>query len=318
LEIIRMKALSKECPTLAVVLGPTASGKSSLAIWLARQVGGEVVACDSTQVYRGFTVGTGKTLPGEQQGVPHHLMDVADANEVFTAGEYRRRALEVLAKIWQHRNLPIFTVGTGLYLRALLEGFANTPQRSESLRERLRQDAVRHGSSYLHRMLGKLDCTAASRIEPADTQKLIRALEICLLSGKTATEVLQSPRQKLEGVRVKKIGLLPPRDELYARIDQRVHRMIESGWIEEVRNIQASGISPSSKPFTFIGYSQLQEHIRGEMKLAETIGEIQQATRHYAKRQFTWFRKEPDVCWLPGFGDSPKIMERALPLLRKQ
>jgi tRNA dimethylallyltransferase len=308
----------KKSPTLAVILGPTASGKSFLAIWLAGELGGEVVACDSTQVYRGFTVGTGKTLPEEQQGVRHHLMDVADADEVFTAGEYRRRALETLAKIQHRGKLPILTAGTGLYLRALLEGFADTPRRSESLRERLRQDAMDHGSPYLHHMLEKLDREAASRIEPADTQKLIRALEICLLSGKTATEVLQSPRQKLEGVEVKKIGLLPARAELYARIDQRVHRMIESGWIEEVRHIRASGISRSAKPFTFIGYSQLLVHIDGEMKLADAIAEIQQATRHYAKRQLTWFRKEPGVCWLPGFGDSAEIRQRALTLLRKE
>jgi tRNA dimethylallyltransferase len=308
----------KECQTLAVILGPTASGKSSLAIWLARQLGGEIVACDSTQVYREFTVGTGKTLPAEQEGITHHLMDVAEADEVFTAGEYRRRALEVLAEIRHRENLPIFTAGTGLYLRALLEGFSDTPRRSESLRERLRQDAVQHGSVYLHRMLEKLDCEAASRIEPADAQKLIRALEICLLSGKTATEVLQSPREKLAGVQVKRIGLLPPRNELYARINRRVHRMIESGWIEEVREILASGISPSSKPFTFIGYSQLLAHIHGEMKLADAIARIQQATRRYAKRQLTWFRKEPDVCWLPGFGDFPEIRQRALHLLREE
>jgi tRNA dimethylallyltransferase len=313
-----MEALLKECPTLAVVLGPTASGKSSLAIWLAQQLGGEVVACDSTQVYRGFTVGTSKTLPAEQQGIPHHLMDVAYADEVFTAGEYRRRALQVLPEIWKRGNLPIFTAGTGLYLRALLEGFADAPSRSESLRERLQQDALDQGSPYLHCMLEKLDFAAASRIKPADTQKLIRALEICLLSGKTVTEVLQSPRQKLEGVQVKRIGLLPPRDELYTRIDQRVHQMIESGWIEEVRNIQARGISPSSKPFTFIGYSQLLAHVQGKMNLAAAVAEIQQATRHYAKRQLTWFRKEADVCWLPGFGNSPAIRQQALALLRKQ
>jgi tRNA dimethylallyltransferase len=313
-----MKATPRESQALAVVLGPTASGKSSLAIWLALKLGGEVVACDSTQVYRGFTVGTGKTLAEEQQGVPHHLMDVADAEEVFTAGEYRRRALETLAEIWRRGKLPIFTAGTGLYLRALLEGFADTPRRSESLRERLRQDAIDQGFPYLHRLLERIDREAASRIEPADTQKLIRALEICLLSGKTATEVLQSSRQKLEGVKVKRIGLLPPRAELYARIDQRVHRMMETGWVEEVRHIRDSGISRSAKPFTFIGYSQLLAHIDGKMKLAAAIAAIQQATRHYAKRQLTWFRKEPGVCWLAGFGDSAEIRQRARTLLRKE
>ena len=307
-----MNTAAKSLQRLVVILEPTASGKSSLGIWLAERLGGEVVACDSTQVYRQFTIGTGKTSAEDQRGIPHHLMDVAEPEEIFTAGEYRRRTLETLAGIWKRGNLPILTAGTGLYLRALLEGLSDAPQRCEELRERLRRDAAERGPGYLHRMLQKLDRQAAARIESADVQKVIRAVEICLLSGKAATEILKSARQGLEGVETRKIGLLPSRDELYARINQRVLQMMEDGWVEEVRSILASGIPPSTKPFTFIGYSQLLEHIRGERKLDEAVEKIQILTRNYAKRQITWFRRESGVRWLAGFGDSTEIRKQAL------
>jgi tRNA dimethylallyltransferase len=303
-------------PRLVVVLGPTGSGKSALGIRLSRELGGEVVVCDSTQVYRGFDIGTAKVLAAEQQAVPHHLIDLADATEIFTAGEYRRAALPVLSDLRDRARLPILTAGTGLYLRALLEGLADAPERSEQLRERLAQRAATKSPGYLHRLLARMDQGSAQRIAPADTPKLIRAIEVCLLTGKTLTQIHEDGRHKLQGFEVVKIGLSPDRATLYAHLDSRVHTMLKGGWLDEVRRQIAKGIPVDAKPFQFIGYSQLRAHLEGQLALDDTISEIQQATRRYAKRQITWFRREKEVQWLPGFGDDPKIAARALQTLK--
>ena len=303
-------------PRFVVILGPTASGKSSLGVWLAERLGGEVLVCDSTQVYRHFDIGTGKITIEEQRDIPHHLMDLVEPEELFTAGEYRRRAVAVLEEVRWRGKTPILTAGTGLYLRGLLEGLSDAPLRSEALRTRLRRQSVRHGPAYLYEMLRKKDAEAAARIAPGDTQKVIRALEVCLLSGKTVTEIHRSRGPKLEGFRVRKIGLTPARNELYARIERRVRRMMAAGWLREAGELMARGISPQAKPFTFIGYPQLAAHLRGEMELERAILEIRQATRRYAKRQLTWFRKEPGVQWLDGFGDAANIQADALRYLQ--
>ncbi len=297
-------------PRLVVVLGPTASGKSSLGIWLAEKLGGEVVICDSTQVYRHFDIGTAKVPAAEQRGISHHLVDLVEPHEVFTAGEYRRRALAVLDDLRRRSKAPILTAGTGLYLRALLEGLADAPTRSEELRERLRQKAKVRGADHLHHILARLDREAARRIAPRDTQKIIRAIEIRLLAGKPAAEIHRDGRAALEGYDVRKIGLLPPRAALYARIDARVVSMIEDGWMDEVRNLIARGVPADAKPFQFIGYSQLRARLEGRLAEQEAVRQIQQATRRFAKRQITWFRKEPAVQWLTGFGDDPAVMSR--------
>lgn len=297
---------------LVALVGPTASGKSSLAVWLAERIGGEIVVCDSTQVYRGFDVGTAKATPVELQRVPHHLIDILDPEQVFTAGEYRQRAIEVLDDLRSRGRVPILTAGTGLYLRALLEGLSDAPLRSEELRARLQRRAARNKPGYLHRLLSKRDPEAASRIAPADTPKLIRAIEVSVLAGKPITELHRAGRKKLEGFRPIKIGLNPPRTALYERIERRTHEMMESGWIEEVRSLVARGIPATAKPFSFIGYWELREHLEGKRDLPSTIAAIQQATRRYAKRQLTWFRKEPGVHWLAGFGDDPAIAQAAL------
>jgi tRNA dimethylallyltransferase len=300
---------------LIVLVGPTASGKSSLGVWLAERLGGEVLVCDSTQLYRHFSIGTGKITVEEQRGIPHHLIDLVEPEELFTAGEYRRRAIAVLGDMRQRRKIPILTVGTGLYLRGLLEGLSDTPTRSEALRARLRRQSVRHGPAYLYEMLRKKDPEAAARMAPGDTQKVIRAVEVCLLSGKTVTEIHRSRGPKLEGFQVRKFGLMPARNELYARIEQRVRRMIMAGWLQEVSDLMARGISTEAKPFTFIGYQQLLAHLKGEVELERAILEIQQVTRRYAKRQLTWFRKESGVQWREGFGDAATVREGALEYL---
>ena len=307
-------------PRLAVILGPTASGKSALGISLAERLGGEIVVCDSTQVYRRFDIGTGKVPVAERRGIPHHLVDLVEPAEVFTAGEYRRRALEVLEDIKRRGKIPIITAGTGLYLRALLEGLADAPERSEELRERLRKKAAKHGPLHLHRVLARLDKEAASRISPRDTQKIIRAIEIRKLAGKTVGEVHRRGREALAGFDIRKIGLQPPREALYARIHARVESMIAAGWADEVRSLIARGIPAGAKPFQFIGYSELRALLADSTPpdrraVAAAIPLIQQATRQFAKRQITWFRKEKDLLWLAGFGDDPKILAASLPLL---
>jgi tRNA dimethylallyltransferase len=307
----------RELP-LVVILGPTASGKSKLAVWLARELGGEVIACDSTQMYRGFDIGTAKPSSEERQGVPHHLMDLLDASEEATAGGFRERAIGVLEDLRKRQRLPIFTVGTGLYLRALLEGLADVPQRSESLRERLRESAAEHAPGHLHRILRRLDAISAGKIAAADEQKLIRAIEVCLLAKKPLSEVHRSERTPLQGWRAVKIGLQPEREALYQRVHARTEAMLASGWMEEVRGLAASGLPDDAKPFDFIGYRELRAVLRGEMKLEEARTAIQQATRRYAKRQMTWFRREARVQWLSGFGDDPEIQRQALQFVREE
>ena len=303
-------------PLLVVILGPTASGKSSLGIFLAQKFSGEVVACDSTQLFRGFDIGTAKPSRTERQGVPHHLLDVLDPSEPSTAGGYRERALAVLADLRGRNKLPILTVGTGLYLRALLEGLADLPERSEKIRQRLRASAAQHGSGHLHRMLEHLDRAAARQIAAPDEQKLIRAIEICLLSGKPLTEVHRAGRTPLTGWRILKIGLGPPREALYERIHKRTEAMLAAGWLDEVRRLVAVDLLENAKPFQFIGYRELRAHLRDEINLATAREAIQQGTRQYAKRQITWFRREASVHWLRGFGDDAQIQAEACVLLR--
>ena len=301
---------------LLVILGPTASGKSALAIELAQQLSGEILVCDSTQVYRHFDIGTAKVPPAQQQGIPHHLVDLIEPQEVFTAGEYRRRALDALANVRQRGKLPILTAGTGLYLRALLEGLADAPTRSEELRDRLRAKVQTRGSGHLHRLLNRLDREAAVRIAPRDTQKIIRAIEMRILAGKAVGEIHRSGRSALQGYAVTKIGLSPPRDRLYAKIDARVNAMIAAGWVDEVRRLVEMGVPADAKPFQFIGYSDLRDQLSNRRPPAEAVEKIQQATRRFAKRQITWFRKEPDVHWLPGFGHDPDVIAAALQFAR--
>src|SRR6266436_4871191 len=302
---------------LVAIVGPTASGKSSLGAWLARKYGGEVLACDSTQVYRGFDIGTAKPTPEERECVPHHLLDLVDPGFAFTAGEYRVRAIATLEDLCRRSQLPILTVGTGLYLRALLEGLADAPARSEELRARLEAGADKHTLHYLHRVLRRLDPEAALRIGSRDRPKMIRAIEVCLLTGRPLTEIHRSGRTPLEGYHPIKIGLQPPRAALYARIERRVRTMLDRGWLDEVAGLIRKGVPLNSKPFDFIGYSELHAYLEGTITLAAATKAIAQATRRYAKRQLTWFRKEPLVHWLTGFGDDPAIVAAAEQLVTR-
>jgi tRNA dimethylallyltransferase len=307
----------KSLAPLVVILGPTASGKSTLGVWLAERIGGEIVACDSTQLYKGFDIGTAKPSLAERRGVAHHLIDVLSPTEAATAGGYREAAIAVLEDLRRRNRIPILTVGTGLYLRALLEGLADVPERSEELRDRLRASRDRHPAGHLHRVLRRLDRGAAEKIAAADEQKLIRAVEVCLLTKRPLTQVYRDGRAPLEGWTPIKIGLQPAREDLYEKIHARTESMLARGWLDEVRGLMNSGFADAAKPFDFIGYRELRAVVRGEMSLADAKAAIQQTTRRYAKRQITWFRRESGVRWLDGFGDSPTIQAGALEFVQQ-
>jgi tRNA dimethylallyltransferase len=303
---------------LVAIVGPTASGKSALGVYLAERLGGEVVACDSTQLYRGFDIGTAKPGLSERKGIPHHLIDVFSPAVAATAGGYRQLALQTLEDLRRRERVPVFTVGTGLYLRGLLEGLADVPQRSEELRERLRASIEEHPPGHLHRVLKRLDPEAAGKIAPADKQKLIRAVEVCILARKPISEVHRTGRVPLEGWRALKIGLLPPREKLNERILTRTDAMLARGWMREVQTLLESDLPQDAKPFDFIGYRELRAVLRDEITLEAARAAIQQATRRYAKRQLTWFRKEPGVRWFPGFGDDPGVQAGVMDWLQSQ
>jgi len=299
---------------LVAVAGPTGSGKSDLALALAHRFDGEIVNCDSLQVYRHFDIGTAKLPAAERRGVPHHLIDILNPDELFTAGEYARRARAAVQDIARRGKLPILAGGTGFYLRALLDGLFAGPSRDPSLRDRLsRREARRPGS--LHRLLTRFDRATAQKIHPHDVPKVTRALEVCLLTRRPASELFREGRAALAGFRTLKLGLLPDREALYARLDQRCAAMFAGGLVEEVQRILDLGYAPQSKPFESHGYKQALQCIRGELNLREAIFYAQRNTRQYAKRQLTWFRREVGLVWLKGFADTPGIRQRACELL---
>jgi len=302
---------------LPVVLGPTGSGKSDLAIRIALEVGGEIVNCDSLQLYRGFDVGTAKVREAERCGVPHHLIDLIGPDQVFTAGDYSRVATSALREIATRGRVPIVAGGTGFYLRALLEGLFSGPTRDSAIRERLqRREAERPGS--MHRILARLDPAAAARIHPNDKNKTMRALEVRLLAGTPISSLFASGRSALTGFQAIKLGLDPPRELLYQALDARAVHMFEQGLIDEVRRLLASGVSPQAKPFESLGYKQALQVLQGRLTPQEALASTQLETRRYAKRQLTWFRKEPGVNWLHGFGSESSIQAAALAIVDRE
>jgi len=300
-----------ELRPLVAILGPTGSGKTALSLALAEQFGGEIVNCDSVAMYREFEIGTAKPSLQERARAPHHLFDFVEPTGYITAGEYARQARQTLEEIRSRANLPIVVGGTGLYLRALLEGLFPGPQRSEELRERLRNRAQQKDSGYLHRLLARLDAAAAKRIHPNDTPKLLRGIEVCLASRRKMTEMWQQGRDPLSGFRVLRLGLNPDRNDLYARINQRASRMFESGLVEETQRLLQKYGHPA-RPLESLGYKQAVQFLRGEIDRDSAISAAQQAHRNYAKRQMTWFRREPEVVWLEGFGTEREIQKRAI------
>ena len=322
-------------PLVVVVLGPTASGKTALALGIARRFGGEIVNCDSVAMYREFDVGTAKPSAAERAEVPHHLLDCVDPLADVSAGEYARQARQVLREIVlretalsedeQRRHLPIVSGGTGLYLRALIDGLFPGPQRSEELRNKLRARAEKCGTEHLHRILRRLDSSAADRIHAHDVPKMIRAIEVCLVSRQPSprtsprnmTELWQQGREPLRGFRILRLGLNPEREGLYARINQRAAKMFDEGLIAETERLLAK-YGDEARPLASLGYKQAMQFLRGELDRESAIAAAQQAHRNYAKRQITWFRREPDVHWLAGFGDEPAIQAEGVVIVERE
>jgi tRNA dimethylallyltransferase len=306
-------------PLLAVILGPTASGKTALSLALAERFRGEIVNCDSVAMYREFEIGTAKPSAAERSRAPHHLFDFVDPTGNVTAGEYVRQARPLLGEINSRGYLPIVVGGTGLYLRALLEGLFPGPQRSERLRQRLRLRSTERGSVYLRRLLLRLDRASAERIHANDTPKLIRAIEVCLVSREKGarqkmTDLLRQGRNPLQGFRILRIGLNPDRAALYQRINQRAQHMFDAGLIEETKTLLQK-YGTTAGPLASLGYRQAGQFLRGELTRGEAVAAAQQAHRNYAKRQMTWFRREPDVHWLEGFGGDEQIQRQAMALI---
>jgi tRNA dimethylallyltransferase len=302
-------------PLLAVVLGPTASGKTALSLAIAEKFHGEIVNCDSVAMYREFDIGTAKPTLEERARVRHHLVDCVEPTESMTAGEYARKAREAIKKISSTGFLPIVVGGTGLYLRALLDGLFLGPQRSEELRQKLRDKAAAKRPDYLHRLLRKLDPSAADSIHANDTPKLIRAIEVSLASRKPMTEMWKQGRDPLEGFRILRIGLNPDRAVLYERINRRAQYMFDHGIVEETKTL-IEKYGDRAWPLQSLGYRQATQYLKGEADLNSAIQSAQQAHRNYAKRQMTWFRREPEASWLTGFGDEHGIQQQALALTK--
>ena len=302
---------SQKLPLLAIV-GPTGSGKSELAVTIAEAFCGEIVNFDSIQVYRKLDIGSAKPSTIEQRGIPHHLLDVLEPNEELTAGAFAHRARTVLAELSEKGHLAVLVGGTGFYLRALLEGLSPAPNRDEALRARL----TGRSPATLHRFLRRRDPTSASRIHPNDGQKLIRAIELTMLSGRPASEIQALARQALEGYSVIKIGLMPDRATLCARLNERCARMFQRGLLGETAALLGAGTPPGTKSLQSLGYKQAVSHLTGGVTLGAAIEDCQAKTRQYAKRQMTWFRAEKDVYWVSGFGDDPVIQHQVIEHIR--
>jgi len=306
-------------PLAVVVLGPTGSGKTALSLELAERFGSEIVSCDSVAVYRGMELGTAKPTSEERARVRHHLIDVTTPDVPFTAGEYSRQARAALKEIAGRGKLPIVTGGTGLYLRALTEGLFAGPARHEGLRARLTRSREKRGEGWLHRILRRLDPASAARIHVNDAAKLMRAIEVCLASRAPMSEVLGNEakaRDPLKGFRLLRIGLNPPRKALYERLNRRATAMFAAGLVEETRGLLKQ-YGPV-KALDSLGYRQATAVLAGPMSEAAAVETAQQGHRNYAKRQLTWFRREPEVNWLDAFGDTPEAVQAAVKLVNNQ
>ena len=298
-------------PLLVVILGATGSGKTALSLALAQEFNGEIVNCDSVAMYKEFEIGTAKPNAAERALAPHHLFDVVEPLGHMTAGEYARLAREAVRQIKERNHLPIVVGGTGLYLRALLDGLFPGPQRSDALRERLKQRAEQKGAGYLSSVLRRLDRAAADNIHANDTPKLIRAIEVCMASRNKMTDLWKQGRDPLTGFRVLRLGLNPERELLYQRINRRAEEMFAGGLVEETRGLLGK-YGDTAGPLASLGYKQAVQLLRGELNADAALSAAQQGHRNYAKRQMTWFRREPDVTWLTGFGDDVEIRRQAV------
>ena len=295
-------------PLLVAILGPTATGKSTLAIRLARMYDGEVVSCDSTAVYRGFDIGTDKVPAAQQQGVPHHMVDVADPGEEYSAARYAREAAAVIRAITARGKLPILVGGTGLYYRALTRGFFPGPGRDAALRARLEAIAARRGPERLHRLLARVDAASAERIQPRDLKRIVRAVEVYLLTGRPLTSHFADTESPLPEYEVVPFALQIPQEATLQRVTSRVHAQFEQGVVDEVRRLLASGLAESAHPFTGLVYRQVLEYLHGVRDEPATRELIIRENRKYSRRQLLWFRKEPNLHWIHAAGERDETL----------
>jgi tRNA dimethylallyltransferase len=298
---------------LIVLVGPTASGKTSLALRLAEECNGEIVSCDSVAVYREMEIGTAKPTREERALIQHHMIDIVSPDEACTAGDYSRQARVALTGITERGHLPIVAGGTGLYLRALIDGLFPSPPQKPGQRERLRKLATARGPAYLHRLLTRLDPTAAAAIHANDVPKVIRAIEVSLAAGGPLTQQWKKGRDTLTGYRILRLGLNPPRERLYERINQRAAAMFDRGLVEETERLIAR-YGKDCRPLTSLGYAEATAVLENELTRKQAVAQAQQGHRNYAKRQLTWFRREPNMHWLEGCGGDQEIIDKALHL----
>jgi len=306
--------IHKKDPLLICVIGPTASGKSALALKLAQDLDGEIVNCDSMQMVRDLEIGTAKPGPDERAVCPHHLFDLVSVTDVYSAGQYMIQARKICSDISIRGRVPVVTGGTGLYLRALLEGMFEGPSRSEEIRARLKIISEKKGTAFLHKLLTDNDPRSAEQIKPTDEVRLIRALEVRIATGKPISS-LQGREEALLGFRVIKIGLDPERPLLYDRINRRSVLMFNSGLIEETRQLLERGYDASSKGFDALGYRYAIQVLKGSMDESRAVELTQRDSRRYAKRQMTWFRREPDVKWIHATGETDEAYASALEII---
>jgi tRNA dimethylallyltransferase len=295
---------------LVAILGPTATGKSALALALAERFDGEIINCDSTAVYRGFDIGTDKIAPEDRRGIPHHLIDIADPTDEYTAAQFARDAARVVRDIHGRGRLPMLVGGTGFYYRALTRGLFPGPGKDAALRRRLESIAERRGVAFLHRMLKRVDAASALRIQPRDLKRLVRALEVYFLTGRPLTAHFADTASPLPNVDVIAIALRLPAAATSERVTRRVDEQFERGLLDEIRTLLDRGIPETARPFGGLVYRQALEHLHGLRDEAATRALIAQENRRYARRQLIWFRKEPNLIWFDGPGQSPEIVHR--------
>ena len=305
-------------PRLIAIVGPTATGKSALGIALARRFDGEIVSCDSTAVYRGFDIGTDKVPAADRQGVPHHLVDVVDPTEEYSAARYAREAAAVIRDITHRGRLPILVGGTGFYYRALTRGLFEGPSRDERLRRRLERVAGRRGAASLHGWLAKVDPASAERIKPADLKRVVRALEVWILTGRPLTEHFAETASPLPEYEVTAFALQIAPEETAARVARRVDQQFQQGLLDEIRALLARGVPQTALPFTGLVYRQALEHLHGVRNEAETRELIVRENRKYSRRQLIWFRKEPNLRWILAAGEREGTQQHVAHLVELQ
>ena len=302
-------------PLVVAVLGPTATGKSALALAIAERYGGEIVNCDSTAVYRGFDIGTDKIALGERRGIPHHLIDIADPTDDYTAAQYARDAAAAIRDIRARGRLPILAGGTGFYFRALTRGLFPGPGADAALRSRLESIAARRDVTFLHRLLRKVDPESALRIQPRDLKRLVRALEVFFLTGRPLTAHFADTVSPLPDVDVLAVGLRLPAAQISERVTRRVDEQFTRGLLDEIRGLLASGVPETARPFGGLVYRQALEHLHGVRDEAATRELIVRENRKYSRRQLIWFRKEPNLRWIHAAGEREATQDAVARLL---